>query len=163
MSFFLRLLLDLSRIVFVSCSVITTGRNVTDSFFRVLTIIATNNLPCCNKLTSTNRTLDNNNTINGKGKGKVLPITGHEGPERERLYTYTLYLTSRLCRGGWSTSRPLYPCKDPVPIVQEAGWAPGPVWTDAENLAYTGIRSPDRPARSESLCRLSYRGRHSLR
>jgi len=27
------------------------------------------------------------------------------------------------------------PGKDPVPIVQEAGWAPGPVWTDAENVA----------------------------
>ena len=27
----------------------------------------------------------------------------------------------------------------------------------AENLAPTGIRSPDRPARSESLYRLSYR------
>jgi hypothetical protein len=26
------------------------------------------------------------------------------------------------------------PGKDPVPIVQEAGWAPGPVWTGAENL-----------------------------
>jgi hypothetical protein len=25
--------------------------------------------------------------------------------------------------------------KDPVPIVEEAGWAPGPVWTSAENLA----------------------------
>jgi hypothetical protein len=25
------------------------------------------------------------------------------------------------------TPRPLYPRKDPVPIVQEAGWAPGPV------------------------------------
>jgi hypothetical protein len=29
--------------------------------------------------------------------------------------------------------------KDPVPIVQEAGWAPGPVWTCAKNLAPTGI------------------------
>jgi hypothetical protein len=27
------------------------------------------------------------------------------------------------------------PGKDPVPIVQEAGWAAGPVWTGAENLA----------------------------
>jgi hypothetical protein len=26
------------------------------------------------------------------------------------------------------------PGKDTVPIVQEAGWAPGPVWTGAENL-----------------------------
>ena len=30
----------------------------------------------------------------------------------------------------------------------------------AENLAPTGIRSPDRPAHSESLYRLSYRGPH---
>jgi hypothetical protein len=50
------------------------------------------------------------------------------------------------------------PGKDPVPIVQEAGWAPGPVWIVAENLAPTGIRSPDLPARSESLYRLSYPG-----
>jgi len=37
---------------------------------------------------------------------------------------------------------PLFtPGKDLVPIVQEAGWAPGPVWTGAGNLAPTGIRS----------------------
>jgi hypothetical protein len=55
------------------------------------------------------------------------------------------------------TPRPLStPGKDPVPIVQEAGWAPGSVWTCAENLAPTRIRSPDRPARSQSLYRLSY-------
>jgi len=29
--------------------------------------------------------------------------------------------------------------KDQVPIVQEVGWAPGPVWTGAENLASTRI------------------------
>jgi len=37
-----------------------------------------------------------------------------------------------------------------VPIVQENWWAPGPVRTGAENLDPTGIRSPDRPARSKS-------------
>ena len=52
----------------------------------------------------------------------------------------------------------LYPGKDPVPIVQEAGWVPGPVWTGAENLATTGIRFPDRQARSQSLYRLRYAG-----
>jgi len=41
------------------------------------------------------------------------------------------------------------PREDPVPIVQEAGWAPGPVWTVAESRAYTGIRSLDRSARIE--------------
>ena len=48
------------------------------------------------------------------------------------------------------------PGKDLVPIVQEVEWAPGPVWTGAENLAPTGIQSPDRPARSQSLYRLHY-------
>jgi len=60
-------------------------------------------------------------------------------------------------RRGWGVSvtpRPLFTSgKYPVPIVREAGWAPGPVWTGAENLASTGIRSPDRPARSQSLSR----------
>ena len=55
-------------------------------------------------------------------------------------------------RRGWGVSvtpRLLFtPGKDPVPILQEAEWAPGPVWKGAENLASTGIRSPDRPARS---------------
>jgi len=59
--------------------------------------------------------------------------------------------------------RPLFtPGKEPVSIVQEAGWAPGPVWTGAENLAPTGILSPDRLARSQSLYRLSYRS-HNLK
>ena len=47
--------------------------------------------------------------------------------------------------------------KDPVPIVQEGGWAPGPAWTGAEILAPTGIQTPGRPARSQSLYRLHYR------
>jgi hypothetical protein len=47
---------------------------------------------------------------------------------------------------------PPYPReRDPLPIIQEAGWAPGPVCTGVENLAPTGIRSSDRPARSEAL------------
>jgi hypothetical protein len=50
----------------------------------------------------------------------------------------------------------LPPGKDPVPILQESGWVPGSVWMGAENLAPTGIRSPDRPARSKSLYQLSY-------
>jgi len=63
-------------------------------------------------------------------------------------------------RRGWGVSvMPLLlftPGKDPVPIVQEAGWAPGPVWTGAENLAPTRIWSLDHPARSQSLYRLRY-------
>ena len=41
-------------------------------------------------------------------------------------------------RRGWGVSvtpRPLFtPGKDPVSIVQESGWVPGPVWTGTENL-----------------------------
>ena len=61
--------------------------------------------------------------------------------------------------GQYHALAALPPGKDSVPIVQEAGWAPGPVWTGAENLASTGIRSLDRPACSESLYRLSHPGR----
>jgi hypothetical protein len=62
--------------------------------------------------------------------------------------------------GGWSTPRPgrITSGKDPVPIVQEPGWAPESVWKGAENLATTWIRSLDSPARSESLYRLSHPG-----
>ena len=47
------------------------------------------------------------------------------------------------------------PGKDPVPIVQEAGWTPGPVWTGGKSRPRRDT-IPDRPARSESLYRLSY-------
>jgi hypothetical protein len=52
------------------------------------------------------------------------------------------------------------PDKDSVPILRGGGCAPGPVWTDAENLAFTGIQSPDHPAGNESLNRLSIFGPH---
>jgi len=61
--------------------------------------------------------------------------------------------------GEWSAARPgrtFTPGKDPVPILQEAGWAPGPVWMGGKSC-------PNRnsilhhPARSQSLYRLSYR------
>ena len=62
---------------------------------------------------------------------------------------------SRRVWGVSVTSQPLFvPGKGSVPIVQEDGWAPGPVWTGAENLGPTGIRYPDRPARSPWLYRL---------
>jgi len=63
-------------------------------------------------------------------------------------------------RWGWvvnPTSRLLHPWeRDPVPTVQEAGRAPGPVWKGAENLAWTRIQSLDHPVCSESLYRLHY-------
>ena len=47
--------------------------------------------------------------------------------------------TRRGC-GVSVTPRPLFTLgKEPVPIVREVGWAPGSVWTVAENLAPNGI------------------------
>jgi hypothetical protein len=59
------------------------------------------------------------------------------------------FLTSALGGGEWSASRPgrvLPPGKEPpVPIVQEAGWAPEPVRTqrlDEKSSASVGDRTP---------------------
>jgi len=47
-----------------------------------------------------------------------------------------------------STPRPDFtPGKDPVPILQEAGCAPGPVWTGGKSRPHRDS-IPDRPARS---------------
>ena len=59
-----------------------------------------------------------------------------------------------------ATPRPLYPReRDPVSLVQKAGWFSRLVWMGPENLAFSGVRGPDRPARSESLYQLRYPGR----
>ena len=50
-----------------------------------------------------------------------------------------------------STPRPHFtPGKDPVLILREAGWAPGPVWTGGKSRPHR-YSIPDRPARSQSL------------
>jgi len=52
-------------------------------------------------------------------------------------------------RRGWvvsSTLRPHFtPGKVPVPILQEAGWAPGPVWTGEKSRPHRDS-IPNRPA-----------------
>ena len=55
-----------------------------------------------------------------------------------------------------STPQPQFtPGKDPLPIVQEAGWAPGPVLTGGKSRSHWES-IPHRPARTQSLYRLSY-------
>ena len=70
-----------------------------------------------------------------------------------------LHFHDRGSRRGWvvsSTPRPHFtPGKDPVPILQEAGCAPGQVWTGGKSRPHRDW-IPDRPARSQSLYRLSY-------
>jgi len=62
-------------------------------------------------------------------------------------------------RRGWVVSsipRPHFTAgKDSVPILQEAGWVPGPVWTGGKSHPHRDS-IPDRPARSQSLYQLSY-------
>jgi hypothetical protein len=56
---------------------------------------------------------------------------------------------------------PLYPReRDLVPVVEEGGWAPGPVWTGAEILPppSTGIQSSAWADSSDSLYWLRYPG-----
>ena len=76
-----------------------------------------------------------------------------------------LLFHDRGTRRGWvvsSTPRPHFtPGKDPVPILQEAGWAAGPVWTGGKSRSHRDS-IPDRPAPSQSLFRLSYRA-HNYR
>ena len=57
-------------------------------------------------------------------------------------------MTVALEGGEWSAARPgrtLPPGKDPVPIVQRTGWAPGIVWTGGKSRLHRDS-NPDRPA-----------------
>jgi hypothetical protein len=84
--------------------------------------------------------------------------TDHKGPDGEQRYGRALSLTTVLNGDGWSKPR-LYHFtsgkETQYPWILEAGWAPGPVWVwkDVENLAPTGIRSPNRPFHNELLYR----------
>ena len=60
-----------------------------------------------------------------------------------------------------STPRPHFtPRKDPVPIVQEAGWAPGPVWTGGKSRPYRDWIL-DLPARSSVTIPTELPGPHT--
>jgi hypothetical protein len=81
------------------------------------------------------------------------PATRRGGAWAERRYSSYSFPTSALDGGEWSASRPgraLPPGKEPpVPIVQEAGWAPELVWT--QRLEETSLPLPGRPVRSQTL------------
>ena len=83
----------------------------------------------------------NLSSLLGKGKGKGHPVTYLEGTERGGAGS-SISLTSAM-EGGWvvnATSWSLYPCKrEPVRVLQEAGWALKPAWTCAEDLTPTDI------------------------
>jgi hypothetical protein len=82
-------------------------------------------------------------------KKEISPAKRHGCAWGERRYSSYSFTTSALDGGEWSASRPgraLPPGKGPpVPIVQEAGWAAEPVWTQRLEEKYfspAGDRTP---------------------
>ena len=86
----------------------------------------------------------------------------HKRKAQGRIEAYLYFFLNLGARCIWvvtTTSRSLWPRgRDIVPVLEEAGWVPGPIWTCAKNLAPIGVRSPDRPDGSDSLNRLSHSG-----
>jgi len=77
-----------------------------------------------------------------KCKGTLHPRTGHEGPEGEQRYSFTLSLLSALTwGGGWSTPRPgrFTPGKDPVGTRQPGLRSP---YSDSLQAGRPGDRIP---------------------
>ena len=91
-------------------------------------------------------------------RDKVHPRTGHEGPDGEYMYSCTLSLTSAI-GGEWvvnATPMPLYPRERPCTHCIEGWLGPRARLEGSRKIRLpTGIRSPVRPASSESVYRLS--------
>jgi len=85
---------------------------------------------------------------------------------RECRYSSTPFLISALDMGGWPTPRPgrLTPGKETrYSLYSRLGGPQDRSGRVRKILPPTGIRSPDRPARSEPLYRLRYPGPHTTR
>jgi len=106
--------------------------------------------------------LEEEELVQMKCKGKVITITRHEGSEWKDRGSSTISLTSALGGGGrWSTLRSGHftpGIKTRYSWYRRLGGPQVPVCTCAEYLTHTGTRFKERPARSESRCRLSYSG-----
>ena len=84
-----------------------------------------------------------------KFKGKGHPLTRCASTEERQWYSSNTFVTSLVKLGGRVVSftlRLLEPWKDPISILQEAGWSHGAHLDSMENITSAGIRSPDRPA-----------------
>ena len=104
--------------------------------------------------------LDYNRMIMKYGNYKKVKWSLYRPCVAQRLgRVIALLFHDRGTRTGWVVSskpRPHFtPGKDPVPILQEAWWAPGPVWTGGKSRPHRDS-IPDCPACSQSLYRLSY-------
>ena len=84
--------------------------------------------------------------------GKKVKFSRYRPGVAQRVgRSIALLFHDRGTRSGWvvsSTPRPHFtPGKDPVPILQEAGWVQVPVWTGGKSR-HQRDSIPDRPARS---------------
>jgi len=99
------------------------------------------------------------NSCSVKGKVNVKWSRYRPGGAQRVGRGIALLFHDRGTRRGWvvsSTPRPhSTPGKDPVPIIQEAEWAPGPVRTAGKSRFHQDS-IPDRPPLSQSLYRLSF-------
>jgi hypothetical protein len=71
----------------------------------------------------------------------VAPYHASAVTEGRRKYSSNQFATWARDWDEWWQSRPgrINPGKNPLHIVQEAGLASGPVWTDTENLTQPGF------------------------
>jgi hypothetical protein len=92
-----------------------------------------------------------------KGEGNIHPRLGHEGPRWEYRYSSTLSLTSAIDGVGGQRHAPadLPLERDPLPVYRRLGGPQCRAERVRKISPLTGIRSPDGPARSESLYRLN--------
>jgi hypothetical protein len=99
-----------------------------------------------------------NDTVYTVQFGKSVPVTGPVVAQRVGRDMALPFHDHGTRSGEWSASRPGRSLpRERAGTHCTGGWVgPGPVWTGAENPIPTGIRSRDRPARSQSLYRLSY-------
>ena len=81
-------------------------------------------------------------------KGKGCPVTCQAGTQGLQRYSST-HARPRLL---------YHQERDPVRTLEKAWWVSGLVWMGPENLTPTWVRTPDCPARNESLYRLRYPG-----
>jgi hypothetical protein len=95
---------------------------------------------------------------------KISPQNRPRRPKGEVYVSSTLSVTSALDGGGWSTPWPgrFTPGKTRYPLYRRLDWSQGRSERMGKNLTPPppGIRSPDRPAHSQSLYRLSYPDPH---